>query len=337
MKKNKPPDELVKFYRYIEKKSKKHDFLDQDKFINILKCYIDYLNHLYKTWFRKRVSYSDEHLAEHLFVREISNKQAKNWVKYQLQALIQSVNRVSDDILKKSQRPSSSLVFIQVPDFLDELKLLKEITFESIPFLDISHYYITGKYPSWTFGKRNIMNSLEIFEASKNLLRNKLFENRGQFPIRATSIVLIRQAIEIRIKNALGIEYIVDEKGKLVKVPSTLFIDIIKNNQDKVIFPIKISIILKIYNWTQYYVHGGLAPYTWEIEWAHYLLDKLFSVGEYKNIESVFGSIKINKSFYDKIDIEINNILNVRSKNEKAIEYKVSRLKSHESIVMEDK
>lgn len=337
MKINKAPKELVNFYRYINNKSQKYDFLDQDEFKNNLKSYIDYLNKLYKNWFKKAKFYNVEHLAEQIFVREINIKQQKHWVKYQLNALIQSVNRVSDDVLKKSQRPSSSLRFVRQPDFLDELKLLREIVFESIPFIDISHYYVTGKYPNWVFGKRNVMNSMETIEASKNLLRYKLTRNLGDFPIRPTSILLIRQSIELRIKNALGIEDIFDEKGNLVKIPSTYFIDIINNNQDKIIFPIKISILLKIYNWTQYYVHGGYAPNTWVIEWTHFILKDLFKSDEYQNEFNAFGAVKIAKSFYDKIEIEINNILNARSKNKKAIKYKVTRLKSPESIVMNDK
>ena len=186
---------------------------------------------------------------------------------------------------------------------------------------------------NWKWGKPNIISSMGAIECSRNLLYHKLYKNRGDFVVRTSSILLMRQAIELRIKNAFGIEHVFNEADEMIKIPSNIFIDIIRRNNNKIDFPVKTSVILKIHNWTQYYVHGGFSPHLWEIEYAHHVLKTLFGGGEYNQVVSIYGSIKVARSLYDNIENEVNIILNGRRSNH--IKYKVVQRKSPESIIME--
>lgn len=103
------------------------------------------------------------------------------------------------------------------------------------------------------------------------------------------SVFLIRQSIELKIKNALGIDYILNDQLLMEKIPGDIFIDFIYNN-DKIDFPnIQKSILIKIHKWTNYFIHGGFIVYIWQIHIAHKLLEELFKD----------DAIRIEKQYYD--------------------------------------
>ena len=266
--------------------------------------YHDYLKNLFKKWFKKYPGYSDEYIAEQLFYREVFLKDMKNNLKIKFYGLIKSLER-ENVLIKKYYNEN-----IYDPQLVDELSLLKEMIFESIPFLNWIYEYTEGAEAGYRWMKRTEIHSQEVFSSSQMLLRNNIYHNSiGEYVVRPTAIFLIRQAIEIRIKNVLGIDYITDDKGKMLKLPGEIFIEIIKTNSDDILFPVKTSIVLKIHNWSNYYIHGGTLPNIWEIEWAHYILTPLFSSGKYKDYWNLFGSVKITKHFYDEINDKIKEII----------------------------
>lgn len=122
------------------------------------------------------------------------------------------------------------------------------------------------------------------------------------------SVFLIRQSIELKIKNALGIDYILNDQLLMEKIPGDIFIEFVYNN-DKIDFPnIQKSILRKIHKWTNYFIHGGFIVYIWQIHIAHKLLEELFKD----------DAIRIEKRYYDnqlKSDLETYIKSNCNSNN----------------------
>ena len=320
------PDEL-KLHKFIEQKDLKTE-KDFEELKTQFNSFLKYLNNTYTEWFPKAsCCYKEEHVAEQLFEREREEKDLKSWVQYELYAIIITSQNVFSRVINLSKAEGCSIDLL----LKDELKLLEEISFEVIAFLDYATFVITGKYAGYGYRKRSAANSFELFRASEMFFRNeKIYENCiGDFVIRPTSIVLLRQAIEIRLKNAFGINVITYENGTILKIPGNFLLEIIKTAPEGAIkFPIKLCILRKIHEWTQYYIHGGFIPYLWEIEWAFVILNPLFSVGTDGKTFSRDGSIQIKRSYYDQVENEIKSKIG----NEKI---KIYRLNNPESIVTE--
>ncbi|NQT66329.1 MAG: hypothetical protein HQ569_01985 [Actinobacteria bacterium] len=318
----KVPTHIKGLRDFLKRISDNEKLLYSIEFDTSFKNYLNYMTKLYKEWFPKAKLYSDEHIAEKLFVKEVSIKDIKHYIKYQLFALIQSCKRIYSSINTYKKDIKNQ------PQLFDELGLIMEISFETIVFLDWGEYYIKGKQANYGCIKRNVLYSIEIFSASKMILRKRLYEKSlGSFVVRPTSVFLLRQSIEIRLKNAFGIETIYYKDGKIYKkrVGELLF-KLLKDAKDYIDFPIKISILEKIYKWTNYYIHNGLIPNTWEIEWAQYILEPLFSSGINCKTRSLYGSIKIKKIYYDKVETKLKQI--VRDKD-----IVVQRLNNPESLI----
>lgn len=309
------PNELVDLYQLLDDIDRKNAPINTEELYNATDHFLKYLENVYNGWFPKVKEYTDEHIAKQLFIKEVEMKDRVNHTKYELCALIKSFQRTIGDIYRNWGRAGDTF------ELRDELRLLKSISFEAIPFIDSAHYYVEGKFAGYGFWKRLIIKSIEPFSASKMLLRNKIYRDTvGTFVIPPTSIFLIRQAIELRLKNALGIDIITDKNGRILKIAGSLFIKLVKDAPNDVIkFPVKTSLVMKIYEWTNYYIHAGFIPYTWEIEWAHYILDPLFSPGHFGQTWSLFGTVQIEKDYYSQIETEIRKIvsshLNIDVKN----------------------
>ncbi len=296
------PKELVSIFHFIENNEIKLTNKYYNAFNGLYSTYISYTNDLFIKWFNKK-EYSDEHLAEHIFTIETKGSNIKNVYKYQFKAIIITVVRTYrsiDHFYKKKDKIN----------FKESIFKLKNIIFESIVFINIAHYYITGTYANWGYGRRTLAHSREIFNAALMLFNRKFIEHIvGSNIIMPTSVVLIRQAIDLRIKNAFGINTINNADGSIKRLPAERLIELVKRNQKDIEFPIKLSLLLKIHKWTQYYIHGGIIPDSWTIEWALYILDPLFRSGNVKNQWSKSGSIKIKKTVLDNLENDLKIIL----------------------------
>lgn len=219
---------------------------------------------------------------------------------------MKTFDRIHEDLGKQCKKKHGRMRTSEQTEFV------KEMVFETIVFLDIAHSYIKGQPANINWGKRNVASSEELFNSSKILFWKVKSENiLSDFIIRPTSIVLLRQAIELKVKNALGIAEIRNKDGRLFRIPGTVFIEIFRENPNEIEIPVEISILLKIHDWTQYFVHGGYIPNMWEMEWTYYLLNKLFKpfYDEKTGRFDRHGAIKIKKTFYSRTDELIRDLL----------------------------
>ena len=156
------------------------------------------------------------------------------------------------------------------------------------------------------------MHSKECFDASKSLLRRKLVKNTFEYYyFQHLSGFPIRQAIEIRIKDALGIDFISESNGATIPIVAQEFIDLFRDNRCN--FPVKISYVNKINSWSQYFIHAGFSTYIWQIEWAHYILQPLFNPYRDEFGYNMYGTVSYTKSFASEIEKKVKEITSKKS------------------------
>ena len=280
--------------------------IGRQNFDSALQKFIDKLKENYNRWFSGARPYSDEHIGEQIFAYEITRQDKRAWSKYQLFASIKTVERLQSNIWSEWNTAWTYKVY-------DNIKLIEELIVDSITLIDEAEFSVTGiEYDSG--GKRRVLTSAEVFDASQMLLRKRADENAiGGFVVIPSSIFLIRQTIELRLRRALGIGHVMDADGYSIKVPAEVFLRLYRENATSIRLPLPINIIEKIYDWTNAYVHGGIVFYIWQIEWAHHLLQRLYNPprglgGGYNR----YGAIQIDRDFHQSASIHLMAILNER-------------------------
>ena len=246
---------------------------------------------IFNKWFPKCKQCKDEDIINQIFRHDIPQKDYKIWVKYSMACLLNSSKRVYENILECRNIGLNEL-------FIAEMRLLKEMSFEAVILIEAGFEIIEKKKVSFGHGKRFYIDAYETFSASRQILRKHIVEKAvGNFVLGPTSILLIRQSIELWLKGIFGINYITDEKGNLLKLQPERLFELLKSKS--VSIPVSGTVINKIHQWTQPYVHAGWMSHTWEIEQAQFVLIPIFHSEK----------IKIQKTYYNKVEQLLQGIL----------------------------
>lgn len=101
---------------------------------------------------------------------------------------------------------------------------------------------------------------------------------------------LIRQSIEIKLKNMIGLQGVTNKKGGFKLVTISALLEFFKESEEEfLIFPVPIETLKSINSWTNTFVHTGVAPFCWQSLEAIDLIEKLFSIKDEKS-----GSIHLH-------------------------------------------
>ncbi|NMC98303.1 MAG: hypothetical protein GYA62_01085 [Bacteroidales bacterium] len=146
-------------------------------------------------------------------------------------------------------------------------------------------------------GFQNRIDSNDCYRSSVNLKHN--LNAYSSLSSQNASVFLIRQSIELKIKNCLGIDVILDSHGYMKKMTADKLIDFVYKNEHIKIPEIGKSIIKKIHSWTQFFIHGGFILNVWQIDIAQEIIRPLFMHGETQKTISIYGSIVIDKVYYE--------------------------------------
>lgn len=126
----------------------------------------------------------------------------------------------------------------------------------------------------------------------------------------STMPTLIRQSIEIKLKNMIGLEKVEKVGGGFKFVPINSLLDFFANNPNFIEFPVCIDLLKAINTWTNTFVHSGVVPFCWQSLEAVDLIESLFSI---KN--DVSGSLSLHGFTYLKSNVTINDIQVALNKN----------------------
>lgn len=267
---------------------------EQDKFFMFQSDFTTFhkqIELVYESWFPKAKPCKDDDIINQIFRHEIAEKDYKIWVKYSMACLLNSSKRVYENILDCKKIGNNDLL-------ISEMRLLKEMSFEAAIFMESAFGIIEKRKVDFGHGKRFYIDAYETFSASRQILRKYIVEKAvGTYVLGPTSVLLLRQSIELWLKGIFGINYITDEKNKILKLQPERLFELLKNKS--VTLPVSESVITKIHQWTQPYVHAGWMTHTWQIEQAQFVLIKIF----------YSKNIKIEKKYYDKIESKLQFIL----------------------------
>lgn len=172
---------------------------------------------------------------------------------------------------------------------------------------------------SWLLSNTRDTISKFYYDAVRfTLYGDKKSEFRNSDARFISATLLIRHTIEQRIKGILGIDFILDNRNRpvglseIIKIVSGL--NLLKQRKE-----IDFNRILKINGWANDFLHRGLRPLPWQLEWAEYELNKWFYNGQTLN--------KQYASIYASFETE--NLQNLRQE----FESKLSKIKPDFSIV----
>lgn len=114
-------------------------------------------------------------------------------------------------------------------------------------------YYANTHRPIHTMSLHNVLRQSAYGRAS--------FHSFADVEIDA-STAIIRQMIELRIRRAFGTLAFVDDKENTLPLDMSSIFDILKKYDD-IKFPGKLSSLVRIYKWSNLYIHSGRGDYSW--------------------------------------------------------------------------
>ena len=236
-------------------------------------------------------NYTLEHIAEQIFSESSFDK---NRCKMHILAIEFSINELLKELEKIFEQDNNISIYEHF--IKGKLALLRDIILDINELIWKCKEVFLEEPQTRKSGRRRLFDSREVFLSSKNLLRRHFYYDDISFS--SISVFLIRQSIELKILNCLGIYKIVDKNNIAQKFKIEKIIEFIEQS-NKIDFPIKKSLLLKITKWTNAYIHRGIMHYHWQIVLAHNVLLPLFKMGEGKTMISLDGAVKIDKNYFE--------------------------------------
>ena len=169
--------------------------------------------------------YSDEHLAENIY----NALDPKRYFMFNTQVIIGSIKRKKEQLLRLSDYQDLSCVagyFLAFNDILIDVStfLIRFAQWKGI------------KTTSWSHAQmRKLITSFEVFSSGCNISQRIAYINDLSIP--PLAIFLLRQAIELKIREILNIYSILDENGNIVKITVDKFLPLL--NENNFILPVK--------------------------------------------------------------------------------------------------
>ncbi len=128
----------------------------------------------------------------------------------------------------------------------------------------------------------------------------------------SVSVAIIRQMIELRIRNAFNLHGLIKPNSNEIRViPLTAIFDILRSPKyrSKVDYAVPLENIERIYKWANYFVHAGIKDYAWNPIMAQRYLHQLMAGREIEGEGwSVSNGIGYEEKLLDSIYLEFLTI-----------------------------
>lgn len=227
--------------------------------------------------------YSDKHLASKVFEIKILNI---DYYKCNTQVLLGSFKRLKKKIFmnkdvrlyKRNELLVGECIYLyemtfDVSKFFDDMYGWKRLRYEELVnknMLEPEKILFTCQNRQRAF-MRKTLSARDVLGASQQIICRYMY--RDDISVVPVAIFQLRQAIEIRVLEILGIYGIQKDDGTPEKITANSFFEM-PDLQKYIIFPVDIVNLKKIYTWSNSYVHMGLRGDYWLLEFAqNYLLD----------------------------------------------------------------
>lgn len=292
------PKPIREFFELYEGSSAFNE-KDFENIEHILNDFEHYLTSEYRILYPKGKELKSEYILNQIFDLDRSKFDEKQYIKIHLSSILRQLNHFIfatyfdiGEKLKSGEYERSelrkNLIFIY--HFMDDFIQFYANHFNTFHRSEKSFVLMRRFEP---------VSEYDLIHLSENLLYGKLdgyygFDYYSIHKAIPATISLLRTTIELVIKNSLGIRKISYSNGSPVKVPSYIFLDFIKENQSHLNFPVDFSILKKIYEWSNHFIHNGDISYYWMISEAFNVVSKLFPFAD--NFDN---QLKYDEEFYE--------------------------------------
>lgn len=264
----------------------------------------DYLNYVkkLKPKYNIKKEHSLEDIAKEIFSK-IKNKDRMNHIKHHFNCHIEAFEISLKDVQRDLELicNNEDNCNVKVGDNLlgryikGRLALLRDLIFDFNEIYWQIEEYIYDRPQKMKSSVRRMIMGREILDSSICILKREvLYSGISYSPV---SIFLLRQSIEISMLRALGIYSFVDKEGIELKYSLNQIYKFLKKNKKYIKIPVEISLLDKIVQWTNLYVHKAITKYCWQIIVAQKVLIPLHTMSKDDKNMSIYG-IQINKNFY---------------------------------------
>ena len=251
-----------------------------------------YLQERYKSVYQDKIVNEDKYI-DYLYKDIVKTDQYKKYLQVNFLALIkcfsESISYLEKVNIKSGPLDSEKVNFIR--------KLFSEI----VIFLNTFESYLNKNHIPYGFYRRNISFSYELYYSSVHhffsYCNPLTFASITMQPL---SVFQIRQAIEVRIKSALGIHVLRRTANyDLLKITPDSFIEFIYSKPNEISIDVEKRTLEKIHGWTNLYVHTGFMPEAYKTWFALKSIEPLFLHKTINGYDDRFGSITIKKDYFE--------------------------------------
>lgn len=209
----------------------------------------------------------NDHFVEDLYKDTIDD----DWLKAQCISAINQINKLTD------QESTFHKYYDSILTSKDQKLLTQEL------ILDLCYLDIISKYKinfATKIDRANYLTSNSFFLHAKfALFTNKLIPSTTNRDFSIASMpTLIRQSIELKIKNMIGFDKVTKDDGGYKQVTISSILNFFKENPELLDLPLPIEYLIAINRWTNNFVHSGIASFSWQSLEAVDIIECLFSI-----------------------------------------------------------
>lgn len=243
---------------------------------------------------QKSKSLGIEHLLQQILIENVSESARKSWLKHQCFSLLRAFNILVSKINDAIRDIPVAELFRN--DFISTNAMhLRKLIIDSEEFLMGLESY-KGATP-----KRQIGFNRGVKGFDSNWFAELLFNgivDSSNFAFFVNLAFLLRDSIELRVRNGLGIREISMPDGKPAKIANDDFVDFLFNNENIIIPKLNKALIKKAFDWCNFHIHRGVVLYEWQLVLCYEYVRPLFAPGETDSQLSLYGAVQMNELYY---------------------------------------
>jgi len=128
-----------------------------------------------------------------------------------------------------------------------------------------------------TIHKNPWMSDETIYHSSMQNIFGQSTFHAYRIPEPMNSIANLRVGIELKLRKLFGASAICKKSdGSLYPIKVTTILDFLKKHEKNIDFPIPISNLIRINNWSNIFIHSGKKDFVWIPVFVHHYLNPMF-------------------------------------------------------------
>ncbi|RJO66658.1 MAG: hypothetical protein C4523_11850 [Myxococcales bacterium] len=191
---------------------------------------------------------------------------AKHYYKYSLLAFCSILSdEFLQDLIEEFSRPFSDDLSRDLLAY-NYYGLLFNLLFDAVHLMEGYETYVLKTDIERTVWRSSFQPDFTLYQYLSQVLYGQVSIHSFIDREANVSISIIRQMLELRIRNAFTIYGLIDSNNHAITqtVPIAKIFEILKRHQEKIDFTVPLHNVERIYKWANYFVHAGLKDDSWK-------------------------------------------------------------------------